>query len=80
MGSSVVAGSTFATLQSAAMGGYDVAAVSGAVQGAGAAVAGVSGGMAALLQRKKAVKEEKREEEEEANTDDSEDEVVKTKL
>lgn len=52
MGSGVVAGSTFATLQSAAMGGYGVAAVSGAIQGAGAAVAGVSGGMAAWLQKK----------------------------
>lgn len=53
MGSGVAAGSAFATLQSAAMGGYGVAAVTGAVQGAGAAVAGVSGGVATWLQRKK---------------------------
>ena len=52
MGSGVAAGGTFATLQSAAMGGYGVAAVSGAVQGAGAAVAGVSGGVATYLQKR----------------------------
>lgn len=78
MGSGVVAGSTFATLQSAAMGGYGVAAVSGAVQGAGAAMAGVSGGMAAWLQRKKAVKAE--EGEEDILTDGSEDEAEKIRL
>lgn len=50
----MAAGSTFATLQSAAMGGYGVAAVSGAVQGAGAAMAGISGGVATWIQRKKA--------------------------
>lgn len=53
MGSGVAAGGAFATLQSAAMGGYGVAAVSGAVQGAGAAVAGLSGGVATWLQKKK---------------------------
>lgn len=53
MGSGVAAGSVFATLQSAAMGGYGVTAVAGAVQGAGAAVAGVSGGVATWLQSKK---------------------------
>jgi hypothetical protein len=58
------------------MGGYGIAAVSGAVQGAGAAVAGVSGGVAAWLQRKKVVEEE----EEEAHADGSEDEDVKSKL
>lgn len=75
MGSGVAVGSTFATLQSAAMGGYGVAAVSGAVQGAGVAVASVSGGVATWLQRKKVVKEE-----EETHTEVSEDEAVKTKL
>lgn len=53
MGSSVAAGSAFATLQSAAMGGYGAASVASAVQGAGVAVAGVSGGMATWLQTKK---------------------------
>lgn len=53
MGSGVAAGSAFAYLQSAAMGGYGVTAVAGAVQGAGAAVAGVSGGVATWLQGKK---------------------------
>lgn len=53
MGSGVAAGSAFATLQSAAMGGYGVAAVTGAVQGAGAALAGVSGGVATWLRTKK---------------------------
>ncbi|KAL1861569.1 hypothetical protein Daus18300_008832 [Diaporthe australafricana] len=52
MGSGVAAGSAFAYVQSAAMGGYGVAAVSGAVQGAGAAVAGISGGLATWIQRK----------------------------
>ncbi|KAI3399676.1 hypothetical protein diail_6025 [Diaporthe ilicicola] len=53
MGSGVAAGSAFATLQSAAMGGYGVAAVAGAVQGAGAAVVSISGGLATWLQTKK---------------------------
>lgn len=74
MGSSVAAGSAFATLQSAAMGGYGVAAVSGAVQGAGVAIAGASGGLATWFQRKKAV------EEEEARPEDSEDEAAKTQF
>ncbi|KAG6366674.1 hypothetical protein INS49_000853 [Diaporthe citri] len=52
-GSGVAAGSAFATLQSAAMGGHGVTAVAGAVQGAGAAVAGVSGGVATWLRTKK---------------------------
>lgn len=38
-----MAPSLFATLQSAAAGGYGVAAVYGAAQGAGAAVAGTAG-------------------------------------
>lgn len=73
MGSSVAAGSAFATLQSAAMGGYGVAAVSGAVQGAGVAIAGASGGLATWSQRKKAVEEKTRPE-------DLEDEAAKTQF
>lgn len=51
---SVVAGSTFATLQSAAMGGYGVAAVAGVVQTAGVAIAGTAGGLATWLRTKRA--------------------------
>lgn len=39
----VAAGGIYATLQSAAMGGYGVAAVSGAVQTVGAAIVGTAG-------------------------------------
>lgn len=79
MGSGVAAGSAFATLQSAAMGGYGVAAVMGAVQGTGVAVAGASGGLATWLRRKKAAEEEAVEEDE-AHPESSEDEPVKTRL
>lgn len=51
---SVAAGSTFATLQSAAMGGYGVAAVAGAVQATGGVIAGAAGGIAAWVRRKRA--------------------------
>lgn len=44
-----MAGSAFATLQSAGMGGYGVATVAGAVQGTGATIAGTAGGVAAWL-------------------------------
>lgn len=47
---SVAAGSTFATLQSAAMGGYGVAAVAGVVQAIGGVIAGAAGGIAAWVQ------------------------------
>ncbi|KAL5325681.1 hypothetical protein ACEPPN_006810 [Leptodophora sp. 'Broadleaf-Isolate-01'] len=39
----IIAGSGFATLQSAGMGGYGVAAVNGVVQGCSAAVGGIGG-------------------------------------
>lgn len=80
MGSSVAAGGAFATLQSAAMGGYGVAAVSGAVQGAGAVIAGASGSLASWLQRKKTMEEGKPVEDEEAHADGTEDEAGKSKL
>ncbi|KAI1328027.1 hypothetical protein F5Y16DRAFT_369867 [Xylariaceae sp. FL0255] len=47
---SVVAPSLFATLQSAAMGGYGVAAVAGTVQGAGGLIAS-SAGASAIYQK-----------------------------
>ena len=53
MGGSVAAGGAFATLQSAAMGGYGVAAVAGAVQGAGAAIAGAAGATGWMRRKEK---------------------------
>jgi hypothetical protein len=52
-GANVVAGGIFATLQSAAMGGYGLAAVAGAAQAVGGvtAVAGGAGAAAALAKK-----------------------------
>ncbi|KAK4448411.1 hypothetical protein QBC34DRAFT_407387 [Podospora aff. communis PSN243] len=52
-GANVVAGGLFATCQSAAMGGYGVAAVAGAAQAVGGAVAAAGGAAAAALSKKK---------------------------
>lgn len=49
----IAAGGIFATIQSAAMGGYGVAAVAGAVQGLGAGVVAVAGGVSAWLNKRK---------------------------
>ncbi|KAK0620138.1 hypothetical protein B0T14DRAFT_520659 [Immersiella caudata] len=51
-GASTVAGGLFATLQSAAMGGYGAAAVAGAAQVAGGAVAAAGGAAAAVIAKK----------------------------
>ena len=55
-GASTVAGGLFATLQSAGMGGYGVAAVAGVAQGVGGAVAAAGGAAAAVLAKKKEAK------------------------
>ncbi|KAL2266879.1 hypothetical protein VTJ83DRAFT_4156 [Remersonia thermophila] len=56
----VAAGSLFATLQSAAMGGYGAAQVAAAVQGAGACIGALAGiGAARAAQEKEENKEEK---------------------
>ncbi|PSR92187.1 hypothetical protein BD289DRAFT_187022 [Coniella lustricola] len=57
LGGTVAAGGLFATLQSAAMGGYGVATVAGAVQGLGAGVVAVTGGVSAWMDKKDSVSE-----------------------
>ncbi|KAL1835388.1 hypothetical protein VTJ49DRAFT_6821 [Mycothermus thermophilus] len=56
----VAAGSMYATLQSAAMGGYGVAQVAGVVQSAGACIAAVAGAGAVMAQNKEEENKERR--------------------
>ncbi|KAI0502917.1 hypothetical protein F5B22DRAFT_652609 [Xylaria bambusicola] len=67
---SVLAPSLFATLQSAGAGGYGVAAVSAAVQGAGALVAGSAGAMSVLQKKGKKAEDDAAVEEKEGDQTD----------
>lgn len=60
-GGLVSAGGFLATLQSAAAGGYGVAAVSAAVQGVGAALGGIAGGLAFMENKEEGADEEVKE-------------------